>query len=237
MRFPLTDQSPVSKRVPPVCKSERVLVVCDLDGTLVDQIAAAQAWAAEFVEDWKLPDAAAECIALRLRERRPKGSLFQDIAEDWSLRVTGEDIAAAYRRRMPELVRCADADREALRRLRAAGWSLGIATNGTVANQEGKIRATGLASLVDAWVSSEEVGARKPDPEIFRILARRMGHPLEGWMVGDSLEHDVAGGAAAGLRTIWIAGGDRPLMKSYRPTLMARSTAEAADLILAPSTS
>ncbi len=28
---------------------------------------------------------------------------------------------------------------------------------------------------------------------------------LYGWLIGDSPEHDVAGGRAAGLRTMWIS--------------------------------
>jgi FMN phosphatase YigB (HAD superfamily) len=36
-------------------------------------------------------------------------------------------------------------------------------------NQLGKIRNTGVSEVVDAWGVSDELGVRKPDPEVFRI--------------------------------------------------------------------
>ncbi|MFG2854697.1 HAD family hydrolase [Streptomyces mirabilis] len=41
---------------------------------------------------------------------------------------------------------------------------------------------------------------------MFELAAERCGTDLAagGWTIGDSPEHDVAGGRAAGLRTIWI---------------------------------
>ena len=44
---------------------------------------------------------------------------------------------------MPELALCRGEDLDALRRLRTAGWHIGIVTNGMTDNQQGKIRNTG----------------------------------------------------------------------------------------------
>lgn len=134
---------------------------------------------------------------------------------------------------MPQLVRCTEADKQALARLRAARWTIGIVTNGTVENQEGKIRSTGLADLVDGWVVSEAVGVRKPDPAIFQALAQHLSCDPEGWMIGDSLEHDVAGGAAAGLNTAWVSPADPLIAVTPEPTIRARTAADAVALILA----
>lgn len=97
-------------------------------------------------------------------------------------------------------------------------------------NQEGKIRRTGLDALVDGWVVSDAVGSRKPRPEIFGALATRLGCALDGWMIGDSLDLDVAGGAAVGLRTAWIDDGSDPT--GYRPDLVVDSVAAAASHII-----
>jgi putative hydrolase of the HAD superfamily len=113
--------------------------------------------------------------------------------------------------------------------LRRAGWRVGIVTNGMVDNQEGKIRALGLDDLVDAWVISDDVGIRKPDPEIFKILAERLRAPLDGWMVGDSIELDVAGGHGVGLQTAFISAGDAPRSEA---TIEVRSVADAVVAIL-----
>jgi FMN phosphatase YigB (HAD superfamily) len=104
-------------------------------------------------------------------------------------------------------------------------------------NQLGKIRNTGLAGLVDGWCISEEVGMRKPEPGIFRLAAERCGSSLGpgGWMVGDNLVLDIAGGHAAGLRTVWLPTARQvgPVPTAGpRPDATAGSVAEAVEVIL-----
>jgi HAD superfamily hydrolase (TIGR01549 family) len=95
---------------------------------------------------------------------------------------------------------------EPVEELPRAGWRLGIVTNGEADNQLGKIERTGLDRLVDSVAVSGALGVRKPDAEIFRIAAEGAGCALAdgGWMVGDNAHADVGGGAAVGLRTVWI---------------------------------
>jgi putative hydrolase of the HAD superfamily len=64
------------------------------------------------------------------------------------------DLWAAYRRRMPFLVRCPTDTLNGLSTLRAEGRRVGIITNGTADNQLGKIQRTGLADVVDGWALS-----------------------------------------------------------------------------------
>lgn len=195
------------------------LIAFDLDGTLVDQAAAARRWAVEFVAEWRLGGHEIERIARSLSARGPKDDVFADLARTWSLPVPSAHIWDQYRARMPDLVRCAEPDLQALRVLRETGWTIGIVTNGMADNQEGKIRRTGLADLVYGWVISSEVGYRKPDPEIFRALASRLDCSLQGWMVSDSLQMDVAGGAAVG----WRRRGSRTRHHQLHPPSRRRS--------------
>lgn len=124
-----------------------------------------------------------------------------DARLDWD-----ERAAELIPQRMPELVTCRPQDLEALRLLRAAGWRIGIVTNGMTDNQHGKIHCAGLHALVDGWCISDEVGISKPEPAIFSIIAQRCGTSITrgGWMIGDDPILDVAGGRRAGLRTIWL---------------------------------
>lgn len=207
------------------------LVAFDLDGTLVDQARAAQEWIEEVAAKWGLPSDAVVSISTALAERRPKDELLEHVVSVWSLPLSGRELWAAYRRRLPELVQCSEEDKDALRRLRDAGWLLGIVTNGMIDNQEGKIRNTGLAEIVDGWVISAEVGVRKPNPAIFQALAHRLGCPLDGWMIGDSIEDDVHGGAAVGLRTAWISATGLPATAEARATITAPTVADAAGKI------
>ncbi|WP_165808119.1 HAD family hydrolase [Microbacterium sp. TPD7012] len=212
------------------------LALFDLDGTLVDQESAAKRWVKDLVRASSLPDALVTPIATALSQRRPKGEVFADIVEEFSLPWDPEALWEQYRVQTPGLVQCAAADLDALRRLRDAGWTLGIITNGETDNQEGKIRSTGLSDLVDGWAISAEAGYRKPDPALFRLIADRLGKPLDGWMVGDGLDADIVGGAAVGLQTILIAkdsSESRDAMAGrVPPTAIVPDVATAAGLIL-----
>ena len=64
---------------------------------------------------------------------------------------------------------------------------------------------------LDGAVASAEVGAAKPDPAIFaRALALAGVRAEEAWHVGDSVDADVEGALAAGLRPVlWRATAPR----------------------------
>jgi putative hydrolase of the HAD superfamily len=64
----------------------------------------------------------------------------------------------------------------------------------------------GLLEHVQAVVTSAEVGVGKPGPAIFeRALAIAGVEAGEAVHVGDSLENDVAGARAAGIRPVFVA--------------------------------
>jgi len=85
--------------------------------------------------------------------------------------------------------------------LRDRGLRIGILSNIGI-DPRGVLERTGLAGRYDAEVFSFEVGVVKPDAEIFRIAAERLGlAPLEVLMVGDSVEDD-GGAAHIGMRTL-----------------------------------
>ncbi len=62
-----------------------------------------------------------------------------------------------------------------------------------------------LDDHLDVVVISEEVGWRKPRPEIFRAVFEGLGcEPQDVLHVGDNLVADVQGASALGCRTAWI---------------------------------
>jgi putative hydrolase of the HAD superfamily len=69
----------------------------------------------------------------------------------------------------------------------------------------------GLLEHVDAVVTSAEVGAAKPDRAIFvRALELARARPGASVHVGDSLQNDVAGARAAGIRPVLVARDGSP---------------------------
>lgn len=94
--------------------------------------------------------------------------------------------------------------REALQRLRKAGFILGI-----ISNFDSRILTVctdlGIFEYLDSIQISSREGAAKPDPLIFRKALRHHGLlPREAVHVGDSLEDDVRGAGEAGLIPIYL---------------------------------
>ena len=92
------------------------------------------------------------------------------------------------------------------------------------------LRPTGILELVDGVVTSAEVGAAKPSPRVVRARARawRGSTPGEALHVGDKVDNDIEGAAAAGVRAVLLAarrraaagcGGGPLTSRAARPTL------------------
>jgi HAD superfamily hydrolase (TIGR01549 family) len=88
---------------------------------------------------------------------------------------------------------------------------IGVVTNNLVNEQRDKVTRLGFAPFVDALTVSEEAGASKPDPAIFRLALDRLDTAAEdAVMVGDSWAADIEGALAAGIRPIWFNRHRRP---------------------------
>jgi putative hydrolase of the HAD superfamily len=99
----------------------------------------------------------------------------------------------------------------ALTALREAGARTVVVSNWDASLHE-RLAETGLAELVDGALASAEVGAAKPARAIFAAALELAGgvDPADAWHVGDTIEADVAGARAAGLRAVLIARGGAP---------------------------
>jgi putative hydrolase of the HAD superfamily len=98
----------------------------------------------------------------------------------------------------------------ALAALRARGVTLVVVSNWDV-SLPAVLRGVGLAESVDGVVTSAEVGRPKPARAIFDAALALAGcPPCAAVHVGDSVEHDVRGALAAGIRPVLLSrhGGD-----------------------------
>ena len=83
---------------------------------------------------------------------------------------------------------------------------IGVITNGPSARQRGKLERFGIRpGDLDVLAISEEVGAAKPAPAIFRYALVGLGvAPERVTVVGDSWENDVLGALASGMAAVWL---------------------------------
>lgn len=109
-----------------------------------------------------------------------------------------------------------------------------VVCNGTVRQEDTKIRRTGLDRYVADWVISEEAGVSKPNPRIFALAAQRARMHLRGaWIVGDGPEADIGGAAAMGLPSVWLHRGRRWMEPRFAPTRVVDGLIPALATVLA----
>lgn len=184
------------------------LVLFDLDDTLVDRSGAVTAWATHFATRYQLGDRGRSQVSDLVQERTSPCT-FEEIRTRFGLAPSAASLWSDYCSDIAAAVSCTDDLLVRLDSLRAAGWLVGIATNGATDIQTAKLHAAGLVERVHGVCISEAAGARKPETRAFEEAAAACGALLSngGWMVGDNPETDICGGKRAGLRTIWIGRG------------------------------
>lgn len=206
----------------------------DLDNTLLDQSRALREWAEYFVAARGLDPAAVDYLAVKSSTAVTWTEYAEGFKDHFHLTDSVEQLVRDVTETYPRFFVLDDAVANGLRLLRSEGWRLAIVTNGATTMQNAKIDQVGLRDLVDGVFVSEAVGARKPDLAIFERAAEGIGVELGtriGWMVGDSLDADVAGGIGAGLRTIWLPGEFELTMADPQPDHLCASAAEALKLL------
>jgi len=149
---------------------------------------------------------------------------FSAVCERYSLDADPETLAAEFVDREVGATRLDPAVRRLVESL-AKRHQFGVLTNGDGYMQRRKLEEHGLDDLADAVVISNEVGVRKPNPQIFETAKERL--PAESYLyVGDTFEEDIAPAREAGFETVYI-GDDRP-----DAPVSARRTAALASLLL-----
>ncbi|MER6578794.1 HAD family hydrolase [Nonomuraea sp. NPDC001023] len=195
-------------------------ILFDLDGTLLDHRGAADAaitaWASELAPGHpRLPEVAALWAALEIphlaawqagecswqeQRRRRVRALCRELSVEApaDLEAAFASYADHYRRGWAAYPDVAPA----LAELR--GYPLGVLTNGSQGVQEAKIRALGLD--VGPVLTGECLGGHfKPSAACYAAAARALGLPPgQVLLVGDDLDNDVRGPAAAGMPSVWI---------------------------------
>lgn len=210
------------------------LALFDLDDTLISSKDAFVGWVQEVVEAHGLGgDARWFADHEHVFWTGAPEDAFRGLVEHFGLPAEPAALMADYQSRMVELLTPYPGVLDGLEALRDAGWRTGIVTNGFGEFQNSKIDAVGLRAFVDVVCISDVEGSWKPESKIFQLAAERAGAPLEGgWMVGDSLVSDVAGGNGAGLHTAWIRHGRVLGATDPQPEYVVESTLEAFQLIL-----
>ena len=157
-------------------------------------------------------------------------------------RSEAEELSNAYRAAYLRACRPVDGAAELLKEVRRRGARVVAVTNNLVAEQERKLRDTGMRDLFDGLVISEAAGVSKPDPAIFELALRTADvSAKEAIMLGDSWTNDVMGAVGAGVAAAWLdrRGAGRPdsAVEALALTSLRPANAVAASLLDPPLSS
>lgn len=102
----------------------------------------------------------------------------------------------------PRIVRLVPGTMELLEYLKPK-YHLHLITNGFQEVQHTKLSGSGLEPYFETLTVSEEVGVKKPNPEVFHYALRKAGAKAEeSLMIGDEMAVDIDGARAAGMDTL-----------------------------------
>lgn len=181
----------------------------DLDGTLLDHEgavrAALQAWLPSLglsldetlVEWWFTAEQRhlAEWRAGRITWAEQRRRRLRDVLPAAMVGWTDADLDAVftgYLQAYERSWRAFDDVAEVLQVLAQQGLRLGMLTNGTLEQQQAKLKAIGLAGQFEFMLTAEELGVAKPDPVAYLAACDRFGlRPAHVLHIGDLPDVDV----------------------------------------------
>ena len=195
-----------------------MLILFDIDGTLLDDAASERAGAAalyavaaesdsleEFTRAWSAASQRhyARYLAGETDFQGQRRARVREIVDD-SLTDAAADrlfevYLAAYESAWtlyPDALGCLDA---------LTCHRLGVVSNGHGAQQRRKLERLGIADRFEGVLISSEAGCRKPAAGIFLKACALLGtRPEDALYVGDRYEIDALGARAAGLAGVWL---------------------------------
>jgi len=209
-------------------------VLFDLDHTLWDYETNAEETLKELYVRYRLEDRGVTSFRFFLEtfrrinrdlwDRYDQGLIGQDVIRterfDRVFRDAGleeyrdaMDFSVEYLKALPLKKNLLPDAREILEYL-APRYPITVVTNGFEEVQSAKIASSGIAPYFRHVVTSQRAGNKKPSPKIFEFALLQTGHaPEQAIMIGDNLQTDIAGAAAAGIDTIF-----------YNPEKISHST-------------
>lgn len=202
-------------------------ILFDVDNTLYDstrQVETARKNAIEAMIEAGLPTTAAKGIKLLDEIVGTYGSNYEghfDILLKRLGLVPSPHIVAAgivaYHNSKISMLRPFPDTVPTLLALRDRDLKLGVITDGVPVKQWEKLIRLGLQHFFHTVIITDEVGIRKPSPELYKYAAGRLKVPTsECLMVGDRLDSDILGAHQAGMKTVRILQGKYQLQKATK---------------------
>jgi beta-phosphoglucomutase len=180
-------------------------VIWDVDGTLVDTAELHFAAWQRICEEQGRPFTRAD-FAATFGRRNPEiiQYLFGDRFGETQVAQLGDRKEVLYREAARSGVELLPGVRPLLEELHQAGFRQAIGSSAPRANLDLILELTGIASLLQAIVGSEETQRGKPDPQVFLVAAQRLGIAPERCVVVEDAVAGVQAARAGGMKCIAV---------------------------------
>ncbi len=182
----------------------RVGVIFDMDGVLIDS-------AEPHYQSWRLLGRECGCEVTRELFAATFGRQNRDIVPILFGEMPGERLSALSDRKEElyrELVRddppIVPGAIELVRGLSQAGAHLAVGSSGPPANIELVLNAMGVADLMSAVVTGDDVTRGKPDPQVFALACGRLGLLPARCVVIEDAPAGVQAARSAGTKTVAV---------------------------------
>lgn len=103
---------------------------------------------------------------------------------------------------------------------------------GLISNGNGYPEKCGLPEFFSFVIFSQDVGIKKPNPEIFSMACKKANcSNSELLHIGDSLESDVQGANAAGVLSVWLNRDRSTNNSTIKPVFEIQSLIEISEIL------
>jgi len=187
-------------------------VLFDMDGVLVDSEPRWNDVRIAFATTRGLPWTHEDQRACMGGNTRQWAEIMQarlDLTDETVEQIAAEVVAgvvASFHRGEVEVIAGAA---ETVRRI-AASWPVAIASSAHPAVIAAAIDALGLHGVFGAVTSADEVAHGKPEPDVYRLAAERLGVAAERCLVVEDSENGVVAGKGAGAHVVLVPNPSVP---------------------------
>lgn len=144
---------------------------------------------------------------------------FEAVDREYELPISPEEAATRYRQAEVDASYVPDGVADVIATL-GSHVPVGVLANGNGETQREKLGRHGLLDSFDHIILSSEVGAKKPDHQIFELATGRVSADRQIY-VGDDYDTDIVPAEELGFDTVHVRGDAGPTVSVAEPSCLS----------------